>query len=242
MANGHGERARRRPKSDGRLDENPYESSGKEAITQQPPEKDVTHRGRTRVERPDRNTTARGSTATLKMTSESQTTLPSLRSGSSHKRRRRKEHREDSKEVEHHRSRKSTAGDGSRHVYSTRTDPSQSSRITISDTLKIETRASSQDGETSDSEASSKGSEPAKPRPRKRKIRVIYITEEKSEVAKPRERRARPEKEPKDRLKESGESIRSSRTSHSRRKSAAHTPPLSPPRRHDILPFCGFWL
>lgn len=217
-------RMRRRHKSHSELEgEKFYESGGKEKVSLEP---DVSEVRRIRVERLEGSTTTRRSSATTKMTSESYATLPSLKSRSSH--RRRKESHRDSEGTRHRRRRKSTSKDDSAtYVYGAPADKSTSSRITIS-----ETRALGQDGESSESDDESTKSEPVKTKTRKRKVRVIYVT---AEEAKERERRARADKAPSQRPKESEETIHRSRAQDTRRKSTTDVLPASASRRYNPL-------
>ena len=229
-------RARRRERSHSTLErQKPYESSGKDAVTPEPQDIDLLEVRRNRVERLGGSTTTLETTELPKMSSESHATLLSSRSGSTHRRRRRREHHVGPREVEHRRRRKSTTKDDSRYVYPTHTSRVQSSRVAISDTSMSNTRGHSQDTDDTESEEGSAGSEEVVSKPRTRKVRVVYITEEGSKLSGPKERRVRPHREHREhgeRLKEIGESLRSSRTSHSRRKSTTGLPHASSPKRY----------
>ena len=216
-------RVRRRRRSYSELEgEKLYKSRGKEKVTLEP---DISEVRRIRIDRLEAGSTSRRSSETPKMTSVSHATLPSLKSASSH--RRRKEHRRSTEETKHSRRRKSTSKDESttRYVYGKPADRSQSSRITISETRRL-----GRDGESSESEEErATQSEPIVEKPKERKIRVVYITEESK--PKHKERRSRAEKVVGDQTRHIEESGSRSRAHESRRKPAAYAPPASPPSR-----------
>jgi hypothetical protein len=228
---------RRRRRSYSELDdERLTKSRGKEKVALEP---DVSEVRRIRVERLEGSTSTRRTAATPKMTSESHATLPSLKSASSH---RRKDHRRSTVSTKHRTRRKSTSkGDSTpTYVYGTPADRSQSSRITISEVKKL-----SRDGESSESEEEDEDeedgathSEPIREKPKKRKIKVIYIKEDDSKSSSTKERRGKSDKEIRDRPRDSHESVRRSKAHTTRRKSIAEERPASPPKRYEQTNFC----
>lgn len=225
---------RRRRRSYSELeDETLYKSRGKEKGTLEP---NVSEVRRVRVERLGSSTSTRRTAATPKMTSESHATFPSLKSASSH---RRKDHRRSTVSTKHRTRRKSTSkGDSTpTYVYGTPAGRSQSSRITISEIRKL-----GRDGESTESEEDGENvathSEPVREKPKKRKIRVVYIKEDDSKSSRPREERTKSDKEIRDRLRSSHESIQRSRAHTTRRKSIAEERPASPPKRYVQTNFC----
>jgi hypothetical protein len=210
------DRVRRRRKSYSELE-------GKEKVT---PEPEVSEVRRIRIERLEGNTTTRRSVATPKMTSESHATLSSLKSGSSH-RRKSVHHRHSGKEETKHRRRtKSTSKDKSSYVYRSAVDRSCSSRTSVSEARRL-----GRDGESSDSEADSTQSEPIQVKPRRRKIKIVYVDEEDYKSSNPKERRSRTDREGKSHDRDIDESVRRSRA-HSRRHSVVDAPPISSHRRY----------
>lgn len=230
MADGD-RRVRRRRRSHSELeDEEIYKSRGKEKITLEP---DVSEVRRIRIERLEGSTSTRRSVATPKMTSESHATLPSLKSASSH--RRRHDPRRSTASTKHRTKRKSTSKDDSTptYVYGTPADRPQSSRITKSDTRKLGKDGESSESEDEDEDDRATHSEPTREKPRKRKIRVIYIKEgEEPKSSKPKERRVKSDEETRDRPRDSHESVRRSRAHTTRRKSVFEERPASPPKRY----------
>jgi hypothetical protein len=224
QAVGEDRRVRRRRRSHSELeDEKLYKSGGKETVTLEPDAEEVR---RIRIERLEGSATNGRPAATPKMTSESHATLPSSKSASSHRKRR--DHHRRPEEKKHRRRWKSSAKDDitSEYVYGPPGEKSQSSRITVSETRRL-----GRDEESSESEEDvAVQPEPVK-EPRKRRIKIVYITEEEAKAARRRERRERRAKELSD--QELAEPVHRSRVHHSRRRSsAAETPPASPPKRY----------
>ena len=215
-------RRRREPHSE-LEDEKLYKSGGKGTVTLEPDAEEVR---RIRIERLEGSTTHGRPAATPKMTSESHATLPSSKSASSHRKRR--NHHRRPEEKKHRRRRQSSAKDDitSEYVYGPPGEKSQSSRITVS-----ETRGRGRDEASSESKDDvAVQLEPVKGS-RKRRIKIVYITEEEAKAARRRERRERRAKELPD--QESAEPVHRSSRHHSRRRtSAAETPPASPPKRY----------
>lgn len=194
-----------------------YKSRGGEEVTLEP---DISQVRRIRIERLEGSTSTGRSAAAGKMTSESHATLPVLKHVSSHGRR--KEHRRSVVDTRHRTRVKPSSKDDSTSacVYGTPAERSQSSRITIS-----ESRQLGRDGESSGSETESEkvdaAHSDAMEKPRKRKIKIVYVKADDSKPSRPRERRVRPEKELRDRP----------RAHTSRRKSVSEERPASPPKR-----------
>lgn len=230
MANSQadGKRRVRRHRSHSELDdEKLHRSRGKGKVALEP---DLSEVRRMRIERLEDRTSTDRTPATLKMTSESHATLPSQKSSSSHRSRRKKERDRSADGKSHRRRRKSTLRDASTtYVYENPESKSSKSRIIV------EEKKSSSDEESSESEEEEKSTKPesVKERPRKRKVKVVYITEEDYHSSKPKERTVK-DKKPQDSHQEKEGSIRRSKTHHSRRKSSAEAPPASPPKRYDF--------
>ena len=224
---------RRRHRSDSELeDETLYKSRGKAKGTLEP---DASEVRRLRVERLEDSTSTGRTAATPKMTSESHETLPSLKSASSH---RKKDHRRSTVSTKHRTRRKSALKSDSTptYVYGTPADTSQSSRITISEIRRL-----GRDDESSESEEEETGaathSEPVRQKPKKRKVRVVYIEEDDTKISRPREGRAKSDKDIRDRPRSSHESVRRSRAHTTRRKSIAEEPSASPSKRYVHMSF-----
>lgn len=212
------QRRTRRQKSDGELE-------GGARVTHDP---DVSEVRRIRIERLEGSSTPGRSTAIPEMASESHTTLPSQKSRASHRRRKSHRHHSGDEETRHRRRRKSSAKEDSDYVYSPPTAPTKSkpTRITVSDT-----RRPSHDGESSDSGKDSIKSDHVRAKPKKRKIRIVYVDEEDS---KPRERRSRrSEKETRDRSRDREGPTRHRKPEHARRHSTVELPSTSH-RRYGI--------
>ncbi|KAL3419876.1 IBR domain-containing protein [Phlyctema vagabunda] len=224
MANPYAEdsehKARRRHRSHIGLAEDSHRSRGVDEIVVEPEEEEPR---RERVERLDGRTTTHRRTATAsKMASESQTTLQSHTSRS----RRKKSHHGSVEEKKHRKRRKSRPRETD-HVYAKPSSRSRSSRITI-----IETTAAAQEEEPSESEKDVES--PAavvRSEPKKRKIRVVYLTEEEARQ-KDRARRASIHtREKSGKVKEDDETAHRSRAHHSRKKPVVEATSGSPPKR-----------
>ena len=147
-----------------------------------------------------------------------------------------KDHRRSTVDTKHRTRRKASSKDGSTptYVYGAPADRSLPSRITISETRKL-----GRDGESSESEYNdgedeegrATHSEQVMEKPKKRKIRVVYVKEDDAKFFKPRERPARPDREIRDRPRKSDESVKRSRAHLTRRKSMVEERPASPPKR-----------
>jgi hypothetical protein len=215
---------RRCPRSHDELgDEKLHKSRGKERVTLEP---DISGVRRIRVERLEGSPTRTAATPT--MTSESHATLPSLKSSSGH-RGRRDQHRS-SDEKKHRRRRKSTVKEdgATAYVYGDPAERSQPSRNTTTESRKL-----GRDGESSESDDDAVIEiEPVK-EPKKRKIRIVYMTEDEGRATRRKGRRSK-EKESTDAPRNSGEPVRRSRAHHSRRKSVVEAPPASPPKRYAL--------
>ena len=220
-ADGEG-RARRRHRSISELEDgNVLPTSGNKTVAQGSSREEVR---RTEVERIEsRSKTSRTSVATPNMTSESHATIPSLKSGSTHRRRRR---HHGSEHTEHRRRR---SAEDSGHVYPSSAERPRSSRVSIPARTKV-------DRDGSESEGSSTEEEPVEIKPRKRRTKIIYITEEESVLGRPKERKVTADRDIRSPPRVSEESSHRSRTSHSRRKSTANILLPSPPKRY-IGPF-----
>jgi hypothetical protein len=208
-----GRRMRRRHRSYSELDER-----GKEAP-------DLEEVRRVRVERLEGSTsTMRPTPATTKMASESQA---SLRSTASH---RRKEPRRDTVGVstKHRSRRKENARDDddtTTYVYGKPADRVPS-RAAVSEVRRL-----GRDGDSSEEEeGGEKGSKQVE-KPKKRKIRVIYVTDDDPKSSKSGDRRYMTEKELLENLRGSHDSARRSRAHISRRTSVVAERPASPPKR-----------
>ncbi|TVY67388.1 hypothetical protein LSUE1_G009227 [Lachnellula suecica] len=225
MANSHGDGKRRvrRHRSHTDLDaENLHKSRGKESLVT--PEPDLAGVRRVRVERLEDRTSTDRTAAAAKMTSESHATLPSQKSSSSH--RRRKEHHRD-EEKSHRRRREPVSRDDSAYVYENSESKSKHSRVQVAERKIL----SDEESIESEEEEQSIQPESVKERPRKRKIKIVYITEEDYQSSKPKERTAKAKQLPESHTEREG-SIRKPKTRHSHRKSAPEVAPASPPRRH----------
>lgn len=226
MANSQadGRRRVRRHRSHSELDEEKaHKSRGREKAALEP---DVSEVRRIRIERLESQTSNDRTAAASKMTSESHATLSTQKSPSSH--RRRKEHHRSGEEKSHRRRRKSPSRDDSTYVYGNPESNSKQSRIKIAEK---ELGIADESSESEEEERSTRV-ESVNDRPRKRKIKIVYITEEDYQ-SKPKERSIR-EKKPRDDHKDSDAFVRRSKTHHSHRKSSAEGPPPSPPRRYDV--------
>ena len=211
------DRVRRRRKSHSELE-------GIEIVT---PELDVSEVRRIRIERLKGNTTTRRSVATPKMTSESHATLPSLKSASS-QRRKSVQSRHSGKEETKHRRQKSTSKDDYPYVYRSSVKNPHASRTSLPKAGDVHGEE-----ESSDSEADSTQSEPIEAKPRRRKIKIVYVDEDVYKSSKHGERRSRTDKDRKGDDRDTDKSVRSSRT-HSRRHSVVDAPTISLRRRHEF--------
>jgi hypothetical protein len=223
-----GKRRVRRRRSHSELDdEKLHKSRGKGKVALEPNGPEVR---RNTIERLEDRTSNDRTAATPKMTSESHATLRSQKGSSSH--RRRKDHHRSGVEKSHRSRRKSTSRDDSTYVYGNPESKSKHARITVAE------KKLGSDDESSESEEAERSTQPesVKERPRKRKIKIVYITEEDYQSSKPKERTVR-EKKPQDGPQEREGSIRRSKTHHSRRKASAEAPPASPPRRYGTRDF-----
>jgi hypothetical protein len=137
--------------------------------------------------------------------------------------------------TKHRTRRKSSSRDDSTptYVYGTPADRSQSSRITISETRKVDRDEESGESEEDDEAEKDRAthSEPIGDKPKKRKIRVVYVKEGDTKSFKPRERRVKSDKELRDRPRQSHESVRRSRAHTNRRESMVEERPASPAKR-----------
>ena len=208
-------RARRRHRSTSELEDGKLRD--KESVAHDSSREEVR---RTEVERIERRSkTSRTSIATPNMTSESHTTIPSSRSGSTHRRRRRHHGSEESK----HKRRRSR--ENSDHVYCSSAERPRSSRASIPAKTKLE-------GSATESESSSTEEILVEVKSRrKKKTKIITITEGESVLGKPKERKETADREIRSPPRDSEGSIRRSRTSHSRRKSTTDILLPSPPKR-----------
>ncbi|TVY33371.1 E3 ubiquitin-protein ligase [Lachnellula occidentalis] len=221
MANSQadGKRRVRRHRSHSELkDEKKHKSRGKGKVTLESDESEV---GRIRIERLETQTSTDTTAARSKMTSESYATLPSQKS-SSH-RRRRVYHRS-GEESSHRRRRNSYSEDDSTHVYR-----NPESRSKKQSRIQVAEKQVHSDEESSESGQEERHTQ-AEERPRKRKVKIVYITEEDYQSTKPRERAVR-EKKSRDDHQEREGSIRRSKTHRSRQKVSAEALPASPPKR-----------
>ena len=163
-----------------------YKSRGKEKITLDP---DLVEVRRIRLERLGSSTGSRRSVATSKMTSDSHTTLPSVKSSSTY--RRKKEHHRKSEDSKHRRRRRpSSTNDDSTatYVYGPPSEKSKPTKIIISETRKLGSEGASSESEDDQDTQS----EPVKDKPRKRKVRVIYVKRDPSRSSsRHKDRRAR---------------------------------------------------
>ncbi|TAQ86368.1 hypothetical protein B7494_g5330 [Chlorociboria aeruginascens] len=204
-ANGLRGSRRRRDDSSELDDEETLKSRSKERVTLNP---DASEVRRIRIERLEEGASRTRTNASLSnMTSESHATLTSSKSTSSHRRRK---HRSP-KESEHRRRRKSPRRESTtRYVYGAPDVVADAPRITAS-----ETRRSGGDGEEDDS---SKGddSQTETIKPRKRRVKVIYVPEEQTRLVYSSRRVREEPGEVLDHPREAG-SIRRSR-SHRHRK------------------------
>ncbi|KAH6671942.1 hypothetical protein B0J14DRAFT_594777 [Halenospora varia] len=204
-------------------DEKPDKSRGKERVT---PHLEEFEPRRRRVERVERSLSPRRSAATPTMASESYATLPSQKSSSGHRRRR--DHHRSPEERSHRRRRKSSSREESpstTYVYESSPSKSHKSRITLSEVKRLESEYDSSDFDDTTAVESSG----TKERPTKRKIKIVYITEEDYNT-KHKERTPKKEKRSRDSPRRD-DSPKRSRAHRSRRKSATEAPPSSPPRR-----------
>jgi hypothetical protein len=220
----------RRPrKSHSELDDAKVETPrDKEEVRFEPDPSEVR---RLRIERLESTTTPCTSAPTLNMASESHATLPGASSSSGH--RRRKDQHRRSEETTRRRRRESTAKDGPAYVYEGPTDRSQSSHITVSETRRL-----GRDGESSESdEDAPTQSDPVDTKPRKRKTRVVYVTEE-TRSSGIKQRRSKDDQDLV-RTKHVEGYVRKSRVRQSRRGSVAEAASASPPRRY-CLRYIGF--
>lgn len=195
-------KTRRRQRSHNELSDKKRSKSGGGGVTLEP---DVSEVRRIRLERLEGSPIA--SAANPTMTSESHTTLPSLKS--SH-RRKRDQHRSPD-EKRSHRRRKSIVKEESTTAY-VYGDPA--------------TRPSATPARRSGSDADSSSSDENAVKvlkPKVRKIRVVYVTEEEERSKRRQERRAK-YREHTELPRESRESIRKTRTHHTRRKSLVEVP------------------
>jgi hypothetical protein len=200
---------------------------GKEKISTEP---DISEVRRLRVERLEGSTSTRRSVAKPKMTSESHATLPSLKSTSSQ--RRKHDPRRSTVSTKRHRKRKSTSKDDSTstYVYGTPADRSPPERRHAQDGEPIE-----EDDVESERDHSTP-SERDEDKPRRRKVKVIYVKEHSSK-SKPKLRRVRSDQEMHSRPTDSQKSVRRSRTQTTRRKSVVEERPISLPRRYVLSIF-----
>lgn len=198
----------RHQRSHNELSDRERSRSGGGAVTHEP---DVSEVRRIRLERLEGSPIA--SAANPTMTSESHATLPSLKS--SH-RRKRDQHRSPD-EKKNHRRRKSIAKEESTTTAYVYGDPATRSRATPE-------RRSGSDADSSSSDENAV----KVVKPKVRKIRVVQATEEEERSKRRQERRAK-YREHTELPRESRESIRRTRTHHTRRKSLVEVPV---PRRY----------
>lgn len=194
------------------------ELESREEVT---PELNVSEVRRIRIERLESTTTTRRSEATPDMPSESNATLPSLKSRSIHRRKKERQHHSSDEETKHRRRRKSTVQDA--RVYGSPVGKSQS-RITISGTKGVEEVSG-------DSEDDSTKSEPVEHKPRKRRIKIVYVDEGEYKSSKPKVRRSRTDQSSRERPRHGEEFNHRSRASQSRRHSVVEKPPISSHKR-----------
>jgi hypothetical protein len=228
MANFHRDERRsyrRRASYSEWANEHGAKSSGKERVALDS-EPEIPGVRRIRIEREDeRCGETHQAVSPTKMAPDSYATLLSEESTSSHRRRRR-HHR--SPEEESHRRRAPNSRDESpaTYLYGTPSRTSRQSRATESETRRLES-----EDETSDvEEVVGRRSETKHESPSKRKVRVVYITEEDYHSSKRKERAQRGERRSRDTPKEE-DIVRRSRTHRSQRRSVAEPATASPPKR-----------
>lgn len=204
---------RRRRKSDSELD-------SEEKVTS---ESDVPSMRRIRIERVEGNTTTRRSVATPKMSSESHATLRSEKSGSTHRRRKSHHHHSGKEEGKHRRRRNSTSKDESPYVYGS---PLNRPPTLRANNLRI--RKPSQDIESTSSDAESTQSDPVvEVKPRKRKIKIVYVDDDDRKYSKSKEYRSTTNREGRVRHSDAEKIVRRSRATPTRRQSAVEMPQTS---------------
>ncbi|RDW61575.1 hypothetical protein BP5796_11467 [Coleophoma crateriformis] len=158
----HGEKVRRRRRvHSGSADK--YKSRGGEEIIV---ETAVEEARRIRVHRLDSHRTHSRSVASSKMTSESHTTLTTSKSSSSHRRRRKGHHSEGAKRRTH----KDSSSRHDDYVY----------KVPVAKPAEriVERKSSRDDGSTESEEELVSEEETVKPEPKKRRIRIVYLTPE----------------------------------------------------------------
>lgn len=212
-------------------DEPPKNSSGKERVTL---DREIPGVRRVRIERQDGSEGIHRPASHSKMTSESYATLPSEKSATSHRRRRRHHSPDD----EHHRRRRESRSprdeSPSSYLYGTPSNRSRRSRATLPETRKLDSESESSESEQEVVVVSTKP-ESIKERPRKPKIKIVYISEEDYRTSKPKERTHKTDRKLKDVSREKDihkedDSIRRSRSHRPRRTSEANL--SSPPKRY----------
>jgi hypothetical protein len=215
--------SRRRDSGNEWQNEHAAQSSRRERVAQDS-ELSIPGVRRIRVERQDeRDTGGRESASSRKMASESYATQPSEESLSSHRRRRR-QHRSPDDDAPGKRASVSRDESPARYLHGTPSRTSRRSPVAESESRRLES-----DEESSDSEEEvSRRSGTSQKSPRKRKVKVVYITEEDYHSSKQKERRQRTDRKPVERAKED-DSVRRSRTHRSRRSVAE---PTVPPPSH----------
>jgi hypothetical protein len=205
------------------------ELEGGEKVT---PEPELSEVRRIRLERLEGNATTRKPAASPKMTSESHATLPSLKSRSTHRRKKDRHHHSGTEERKHRSRRKSTSKVEPTYVYGSPTERSKPSRTRISETRRL-----GADGDSTDSDEDSTKSEPVRIKSQKRKIRIVYVEDQDHKTSRTKERRLRAEREVRDRTRDDEESVHRSRAHVPRRQSAVEIPPASTHRRYVFLFF-----
>jgi hypothetical protein len=228
MANSYREdrRSYRRRASDSEwANEHAGNSSGKERVTLDS-EPEIPGVRRIRVERRDeRDAETRQTASPRKMRNESHTTLPSDESMSSHRRRRR-EHRSADEEGHGRRTTVSRDDSPASHLYGTPSKTSHHSQAPENQSRRVES-----EDETSESEEEVTGRSKVKRKSSsKRKVRVVYITEDEYHSSKQEERVHKGEKKPSISVTED-DVVRRSRTHRSQRRSAAEPVDTSPMKR-----------
>ncbi|RDL31494.1 uncharacterized protein BP5553_09703 [Venustampulla echinocandica] len=159
-------RARRRGSYSEWIEERPRKSRGNERVTLEPED---SGRRRIRVEKLERSTSTDRTAATPKMTSESHTTLPSQNCSSARKSKR--ENRRSPEHRVHRRRRRSSSRDRSPIRPSSKSQPIVDRTV---DTAKL-----GSEDESSEEEEMERPTriEHIEDRPRRRKVKVVYVTE-----------------------------------------------------------------
>jgi hypothetical protein len=230
MANSHREdrRSYRQRASDNEwANEHAGHSSGKGRVTlDSVPE--IPGVRRIRVERrdEDRDAGTRKTSSPRRMKTESHATLPSDESMSSHRRRRR-EYRNPDEEAYCRRATVSRDESPATHPHGTPSKTSYHTRAAQSVSRRVE----SSEEETSESEEEVvRRSETKRKSPSKRKVRVVYITEEEYHSSKQKDRAQKGERKPAISARED-DVVRRSRTHRPQRRSVAEPVDSSPPKR-----------